>query len=521
MIVYILLAAVIFLGLLIYYLFYIAPRFNPRNRAASFEQQGLTREAIYEYKKILDENPRDPAVHFKLAGLFLSVDEPDKAALHLEEVMKIGQYSAEVDKLDTMKRLAGIYQDREDLERAFQVYFELLRTYPADEEALYHVSFIALGQEEFELAQRYFDRLVKLKPGDFDIQFGAGICSYQNQKINESVEYFKAAVALRTNSDLANLAMAFALQRKRDYKQAMAVLGKLAATTPDPQVKFVALRLDAFIHLQSKRHDEGVKVFQDLLEMARTDEFQDELPLVLYDIGFACIRAEKSRMAYDYWNELYQVDKSFQRIDGLITMLRKEMDVDYKSIKETFDVSVADYIDEWLEKAFPATFLWDLCGLKSAETINLKDVIVTTRVSAGGGGADLSSYRDYSEALARLSALDTESFRVMANRVVQKLGYKVDQILPTYRDTDGVDFMTVSVSTKEKTLIWVRRWTKITVGEIPLRNLAQSTNDLKARQGILITAAELPPAAEESLSRLSKVSVVHPDQLGEILDGLL
>ncbi|HPI24181.1 MAG TPA: restriction endonuclease, partial [Spirochaetota bacterium] len=139
----------------------------------------------------------------------------------------------------------------------------------------------------------------------------------------------------------------------------------------------------------------------------------------------------------------------------------------------------------------------------------------------GGGGADLSSYRDYSEALARLSALDTESFRVMANRVVQKLGYKVDQILPTYRDTDGVDFMTVSVSTKEKTLIWVRRWTKITVGEIPLRNLAQSTNDLKARQGILITAAELTPAAEESLSRLSKVSVVHPDQLGEILDGLL
>ena len=109
----------------------------------------------------------------------------------------------------------------------------------------------------------------------------------------------------------------------------------------------------------------------------------------------------------------------------------------------------------------------------------------------------------------------------MANRVVQKLGYKVDQILPTYRDTDGVDFMTVSVSTKEKTLIWVRRWTKITVGEIPLRNLAQSTNDLKARQGILITAAELTPAAEESLSRLSKVSVVHPDQLGEILDGLL
>jgi hypothetical protein len=35
------------------------------------------------------------------------------------------------------------------VDRAFEKYYELLKAYPSDEEALYHVAFISLGQSVF------------------------------------------------------------------------------------------------------------------------------------------------------------------------------------------------------------------------------------------------------------------------------------------------------------------------------------------------------------------------------------
>ena len=93
--------------------------------------------------------------------------------------------------------------------------------------------------------------------------------------------------------------------------------------------------------------------------------------------------------------------------------------------------------------------------------------------------------------------------------------------MQTYRESDGVDFLAVSLVSREKTLVWVRRWSKTMVGEITLRNFAQAINDSKAKQGIFITATDLTDAAKGNLNRLSKVTVIYPDQLNEFLRGLL
>ena len=145
------------LGAIAYYLVYIRPKFDPVRRAELFEKQGMLKESIIEYRKVLEDRPDDPTARYRLAGLYLKLNEIDQAIMQLEELLRAGKFTYEMDPLDVQKRLANAYYLRDDIEKAFRGYLEILNHYPADPEALYHVAFIALGQEEFDFAQKHFE----------------------------------------------------------------------------------------------------------------------------------------------------------------------------------------------------------------------------------------------------------------------------------------------------------------------------------------------------------------------------
>ena len=183
-----------------------------------------------------------------------------------------------------------------------------------------------------------------------------------------------------------------------------------------------------------------------------------------------------------------------------------------------------EHEQEWLDGAFPPDFFWNICGLKSAKAVDLDGILASARADAGrdedrGKKAGRSSVA--AEKINAFHDLDVENFRIIAGRVVGKLGLRVDEILPTYREPDGVDFMAVDLATKDKTLVWVRRWKDIRISEIPLRNFAQAVNDVKVKQGVFITTSDLTAVGEEAVKRLSKVRVVFPEELGNILAGLI
>ncbi len=55
------------LGAIAYYLVYIRPKFDPVRRAELFEKQGMLKEAIIEYRKVL-RTPHNPTGPYRLAG---------------------------------------------------------------------------------------------------------------------------------------------------------------------------------------------------------------------------------------------------------------------------------------------------------------------------------------------------------------------------------------------------------------------------------------------------------------------
>jgi tetratricopeptide (TPR) repeat protein len=511
---------IISIGCTIYFS-YFKPKQNPLNKAIELTKQNKFLEAIDEYKKSIVNKSDAFDVNFKIAGLYERLKNYDQELYYLNEILRIDKYNTEVQKLAVLKMLAQSYYFIKDIEKAFQTYFEILKINPDDAEAHYHISFIALGQGEFDIAQRYFEKLVQVQD-DFESFFGAGICSYQNNKNADAVKYFKEALSIKPTSDIAALAISFALQRIEKYSEAILYVNKLIGRITEDEVKYISKRLLAFLTLESDKNEEGMHLLEELLNFAKEKNMQDELKLSLYDVGFACVKNKLLNQAFNYWEELYRIDNSYEDTRELMNLLKK--DINSSSNSDGFENSIFDYVDDWERSAFSSSFLWNICGLKSNQIIDIKNIVVPAKMSKGKDISRLTSTGESSESTERIAAfrnLDNESFRMASTRLVLKLGNKVNEILHTYRDSDGVDILSQSEENGDKVLVWVRRWKDSKVGEITLRNFAQAVNDIKARKGIFITSAELTKAAQTSLTKLNKIIVIYPAELNDLLKGLL
>ncbi len=512
---------VIFILSLAIYFSFIRPNRDPFIKAVELIGQNKLLEAIAEFKRLLFIKPDSVDIYFKIAELYNKLGNYDQVIYHLNEILRIDKYTTEVQKLSVLRMLAQAYFFIEDIERSLQIYFEIIKINSEDAEAYYQISFIALGQEEFDIAQRYFEKLVILQD-NFESFFGAGICSYQNKKIEDAVRYFKEALSIKPNSDIAILALSFALQRNGKYNEAITYLTKLTLRITEDDVRYVAKRLLSFLNFQARNNEEGMRLMEDLLNFTKEKNMQNEIKLSLYDMGCACVRNDLLNQAYKYWDQLYQIDNDYENIKELLNLVKK--DLNKSSASDGFETSIYDAIDEWEREAFSLNFLWNICGLRSDKIIDIKNIIVSTKVTKEkdkGRLGTVGSQAGSDDRIINFCSLDNETFRVVSSRLVFKLGLKVDEILHTYRDADGVDLLSKSPDNAESVLIWIRRWKDTNVGEITLRNFAQAINDIRAAKGIFITTAELTEAAQKSLIKLSKVTVIPPEEINELLKGLV
>jgi tetratricopeptide (TPR) repeat protein len=210
MLVIILTTAVIFLGVVVYYMYFIAPKLNPVNRAEILLQQNKVEEAIVELQKVLDAAPYDITTHKKLADLYQSQSKDELAAKHLERLTEINRFNNDIVKGDIYRTLARMYLKKGQVDKSFEKYYELIKEFPTDSESLYHVGFITLGQELFESAYKYLELLSRQEKNNYEILFGAGISALQSQRTAEAINLFKSALAVEPDSDITNIALSFA-----------------------------------------------------------------------------------------------------------------------------------------------------------------------------------------------------------------------------------------------------------------------------------------------------------------------
>jgi tetratricopeptide (TPR) repeat protein len=143
------------------------------------EMQGKWDQAAADYQKILEQNPRYPGIHFRLARLLLS--RPDPAPDFRDQAKKHLQQELEID--------------------------------PANAGAEYVSGELARQAEDFPAAEQHFARATKLDPSFADAYVGLGMSLVAEKKYQEAIAPLEAAVKLEPRNPLAHYGLGTAYAR--------------------------------------------------------------------------------------------------------------------------------------------------------------------------------------------------------------------------------------------------------------------------------------------------------------------
>jgi tetratricopeptide (TPR) repeat protein len=171
-----------------------APDSSPAHKlnAEALELQGKWDQADKEYRRVLEQNPREPGIHFRIARLFLS--KPDPPPTVAQDAKKELLQEIEID--------------------------------PANEDAEYVLGELARQDSQWPEAIEHFTRASKLDAGFGDAFLGLGISLISAKRFPEAIPPLETAVKLEPKNPAAhyNLAQAYnRAGRKEDADKEFAV----------------------------------------------------------------------------------------------------------------------------------------------------------------------------------------------------------------------------------------------------------------------------------------------------------
>ena len=147
--------------------------------AEANELQGKWDQAEKDYRKILEENPRYPGIHFRLARLLLS--KPNPPADFQDQAKKELQQELEID--------------------------------PANAGAEYVLGELARQAGDFDEAIRHFSKATQLDPNFADAYLGLGVSLSAEKKYAEAVSPLEMAVKLEPANPAAHYSLGTAYSR--------------------------------------------------------------------------------------------------------------------------------------------------------------------------------------------------------------------------------------------------------------------------------------------------------------------
>jgi tetratricopeptide (TPR) repeat protein len=172
--------------------------------ADAAEPQGKWEQAEKDYQKILEQNPRYPGIHFRLARLILS--RPSPPPDFAEQAKKELQQELEID--------------------------------PANAGAEYVLGELARQAQDLPAAVQHFSKATELDPSFADAYLGLGMTLLAEKKYPDAVAPLEKAVKLQPGNPAGHYSLATAYGRtgrREDADREFALQQKTSAAAPGAQ----------------------------------------------------------------------------------------------------------------------------------------------------------------------------------------------------------------------------------------------------------------------------------------------
>jgi tetratricopeptide (TPR) repeat protein len=125
-------------------------------------KRGDTNGAIAQYRKAIAINPRLPGIHFELAELLNTSDDPKVKQEALQEYLEA--LKANPDDVKTLCRLGDISAQKGDLNQGYSYYSKAVALQPDSAEVNFGLAKVLISMDQKAKAQPILERAVQLEP---------------------------------------------------------------------------------------------------------------------------------------------------------------------------------------------------------------------------------------------------------------------------------------------------------------------------------------------------------------------
>ncbi len=489
-----------------------------KTTAIELAQAGMFTDARGLVRSRLLREPNNPALHYLMMQIYNLEGDESNELHHMLEIFRIGRSVPELPMPRLANRIASIYYRNERYNESFQYYNEALKLVPENEEALARLAFLCAGQEKFEAADRFFSRLVTIKPDVFEYRLGRGICLSQLRK-KDALGEFEAACQTEPDNLTANLFFGIEGFFQGAYEQAIERLLHALDLGPEPEVHYIIQKALTGIFYQKSDYNIALKHAELALQVTLDEGWSREE----YDarISVACMAIMAGDLETANEN-LLTLEMRNMNDEKVINLSDYRMNVE-EGIIPAGEVSPSGFnfrafLTDWSRSRFNPGFLYQISGLKMERNL---DIDALLNQDGPPRPTRQQSSVDPEEMIEKFNALKGEAFEMACRSIISQLGYTVANILP-YRDTDGMDIMAKSNAEKSrKALFQIRKWKNQPISDIFLRNMQNQLNEFKAQEGYVIAAARLTDGAQTALQTLNKIKVINEMDLVDLLARVL
>ncbi len=290
-----------------YYIFktYVMPR--RIEEFAEMINQGQTGPAITRLQKLLEENDRDPYIHFLLAEAYFREKKVSQATMEFRQVLKIGKFSNKVKEEAIRGRLAKIYLQNRNLEEAKKEFLILTKLEPSNADNFFQVGLLFENAGLVDKALPYFKQTIKVHRNHADAYYHMGVIEYNLANIPNAKVSLTEAVKLNPNLFGAHYYLGLCLKNQKDYEWALKEFDKALG---DESLKGKAYLARGLCFYEKDQHVNAAKEFEKGITVApRSSELELNLR---YSLAATAEKRRDFHTAIANWERIVDVNPKFR-----------------------------------------------------------------------------------------------------------------------------------------------------------------------------------------------------------------
>lgn len=516
---------------------------NDSNNTSKNNDASNISKKILELQRIVNEKPDDYYSLLELAMLEDKIGDEINALNRYEKLIKDGYFDSNCkEAFNIFSRLYDKYIKENNRAEILRYATQLLQLDPSNVEYEIKIATILGIEGQHLLSSQYFAKLLYSRT-DFNIeQLKVAIFTLYKVKDFKKVALFLEELYKKlykskdsgSKSDINNVAKSLisVYLISKDYSSAKSFIENLLLEKGlNSNYKLLLDRLLLFVLYKLNNNNNFINFYNLLLKMYNIEKS----PTLAFDYGFYSYFLNKITEAIEYFKLVLSLDsENFSKYD-VSTIIKYLSEISLASIENDYNYERyidKDYISHWenvlelWESSFLSFNYLDSI-IKVDKTINSIDSKLFKDLSLGLNSdtvSNKSSNINYSK-LEAIYSMSIDEFKSLTINIINKLGYVIiDDYISTKKESfkDEFNYLTYykKGNKKDTTLISFKRWDKVKIGELVVRDFLILIRECKAKNGILLIPTELSNSAKSYVRHNDDITVYSKDQFNNLLKDL-